>query len=491
MTALLRRWRRDGGVLDALLADPACSVAVLDRGGTVVRAGAAFLALAGAVPCFAEPVAGRYRAALAAGEGFVASADLLRGGASVPVSLSLMPAGKRGRTAVLHLTNLSHERDLAEQLAQAQRLQAVGELAAGIAHDFNNLLTAILGAAIDLDAHTGAAGREDLAQIKASAQRGAALVRQLLAFGRQQTLQPRVLALNDAVQGVADLLRRLLDGVRLELDLEEPGRMVRVDPTQLDQVLMNLAVNAGRAMPGGGTVRITTGRRLLLHAVTEGGEIIPAGRYATLEISDTGSGIAPDILPRIFEPFFTTRRGAGGTGLGLSTVLGIVHQSGGFLSVKSVVGEGTRFCITLPRYEASHVAASPVVSAVSHVAAAGPVLVVDDEAPVRGLAARALRRAGWEVIEAANGDEALEAVTGDLALVVSDVMMPGLDGLGLVRALRERQPGLKALLMSGYADARQRSALATQDIQFLGKPFRPAELVALAGQPPEAAGQAA
>jgi two-component system, cell cycle sensor histidine kinase and response regulator CckA len=493
MTAWLRRWWPEGGVLDAVMADPACSVAVLDRGGAVVRAGAAFFALAGAVPCFSEPVAGRYRAALAAGEGFVASADLLRGGTSVPVSLSLMPTGKRRRTAVLHLTDLSHERDLAEQLAQAQRLQAVGELAAGIAHDFNNLLTAILGAAIDLDVHTSAAGREDLAQIRASAQRGAALVRQLLAFGRQQTLQPRVLALNDAVRGVADLLRRLLDGVRLELDLEEPGRMVRVDPMQLDQVLMNLAVNAGRAMPGGGTLRIATGRRLLLQAVTEGGEVIPAGRYATLEMSDTGSGIAPDILPRIFEPFFTTRRGAGGTGLGLSTVLGIVHQSGGFLSVKSVPGEGASFCITLPRYEASPMAVSPVAlpHAADQVVSAGPVLVVDDEAPVRGLAARALRRAGWEVIEAANGDEALEVVKGDLALVVSDVIMPGLDGLGLVRALRERQPGLKALLMSGYADARQRNALATQDIQFLGKPFRPAELVALAGDPPEAAGRAA
>ena len=487
MTALLGRWRQEKGILDAVLADPACSIAVLDRGGAVVRAGAAFAALAGAVPCFAEPVAGRYSAALAAGEGLVTTADLLRGGTAVPVALSLMATGKRARLAVMHLTDLSRERDVAEQLAQAQRLQAVGELAAGIAHDFNNLLTAILGAAIDLDAHTGEAGREDLTQIKASAQRGAALVKQLLAFGRQQTLQPRVLALNDAVRGVAGLLHRLLDGaVRLELDLEEPGRLVRVDPTQLDQVLMNLAVNAGRAMPGGGTLRIITGRRLLLHAVFEGGDTIPAGRYATLEITDTGSGIAPDILPRIFEPFFTTRRGAGGTGLGLSTVQGIVRQSGGFLSVKSVLGEGTSFCITLPRHEALPTEARPVLlpPAADHVVTAGPVLVVDDEALVRHLAARALRRAGWAVIEAASGDEALEAVAGDLALVVSDVIMPGLDGLGLVRALRQRQPGLKALLMSGYADARQRKALVTQDIQFLGKPFRPADLVELVGQPP-------
>jgi two-component system cell cycle sensor histidine kinase/response regulator CckA len=487
MTALRARWRPERLVLEAVLADPACSLATLDGGGAVLRAGAAFTALAGAAACFAAPVAGQLLAALAAGEGFAATTDLARGGASVPVSVSLTPTGLRSPAAVLHVKDLSRERDLAERLAQAQRLQAVGELAAGIAHDFNNLLTAILGAAIDLDAHTGDGGREDLAQIKASALRGAALVKQLLAFGRQQTLQPRVLALNDAVQAVTGLLRRLLDGaVRLELDLEEPGRMVRVDPTQLDQVLVNLAVNAGGAMPGGGTLKIATGRRLLLAAVTEGGETIPPGRYATLEVSDTGAGIAPDVLPRIFDPFFTTRRSAGGTGLGLSTVQGIVHQSGGYLSVKSTPGEGTSFCITLPRHEPLPVTAAPALPASLPPAAniAGPVLVVDDEAPVRGLSARALRRAGWEVIEAANAGEALEAVTGKLALVVSDVIMPGLDGPALVQALRQRQPGLPALLMSGYADARQREALAAQDIRFLAKPFRPAELVSLVGMPP-------
>jgi two-component system cell cycle sensor histidine kinase/response regulator CckA len=475
--------------LEAVLADPACSIATLDGAGAVLRAGAAFTALAGPRPCFAVPIGGQFLAALAAGEGFAATTELPRGGASVPVAISLTPTGLRSPAAVLHLKDLSRERDLAERLAQAQRLQAVGELAAGIAHDFNNLLTAILGAAIDLDSHTGDDGREDLAQIKASALRGAALVKQLLAFGRQQTLQPRVMALNDAVRTVAGLLRRLLDGaVRLELDLEEPGRMVRVDPTQLDQVLVNLAVNAGGAMPGGGTLRIATGRRLLLTAATEGGETIPPGRYATLEVSDTGAGISPDVLPRIFDPFFTTRRSTGGTGLGLSTVQGIVHvhQSGGYLSVRSTEGEGTSFCITLPRHESPPLTAAAAPPAVprDNAVTAGPVLVVDDEAPVRGLSARALRRAGWDVIEAANADEALEAVTGNLALVVSDVIMPGLDGPALVHALRLRQPGLPALLMSGYADARQREALAAQDIRFLAKPFRPADLVSLVGMPP-------
>ncbi|MEJ0045988.1 MAG: ATP-binding protein [Rhodospirillales bacterium] len=429
------------------------------RGG-VLQAGAAFTGLAGATPHFAEPVEARLRAALLAGEGFTAPADLLRGSGSVAVALSLTPTGLLAPAAVMRLTDLSRERDLAERLAQAQRLQAVGELAAGIAHDFNNLLTAILGAAIDLDTHIDGGGLEDLAQIKASALRGADLVKQLLAFGRRQTLQPRVLALNEAVRAASTLLRRLLGaGVKLELDLEEPGRLVRVDPTQLDQVLMNLAVNAGGAMKRGGTLRIATGRRLLLTAVTEGGDTIPPGRYATLEVSDTGTGIAPEILPRIFEPFFTTRRGAGGTGLGLSMVQGIVRQSGGYLSVASTPGLGTTFCITLPRHEAAPAIAAPAPLSAppQHAATGGPVLVVDDEAPVRGLAARALRRAGWQVIEAASADEALEAVSVELALVVSDVIMPGMGWSG-----PGARPAAEAARATGGADVGVRRCAPAQ-----------------------------
>jgi two-component system, cell cycle sensor histidine kinase and response regulator CckA len=364
-------------------------------------------------------------------------------------------------------------------------MQAVGELAAGVAHDFNNLLTAILGAANDLDFHTEAAGQEDLAQIKTSARRGAALVRQLLAFGGQQTLQPRVVALNEAVQGVASLLRRLVGpGITLTLALEEPGRMVRLDPTQLDQVLVNLAVNARDAMPDGGTLLITTGHRLVLAKEGDGADRIPPGRYATLEVRDSGGGIPAEILPRIFEPFFSTKRASGGTGLGLATVHGIVRQSGGHLSVQSTQGIGTSFCITLPRHEA----AAPV-SAASRQAGPRParsagrrLLLVEDEAPVRRLAARALRRAGWEVIEAACGTDALEAAPERVTLLVSDVVMPGLDGPGLVRALREKQPGLPAILISGYADATQRETLAADDIGFLAKPFGMGELVAFASR---------
>ena len=399
---------------------------------------------------------------------------------------------------------------LQAELAQAQRLQSVGQLAGGIAHDFNNLLTAIAGAADDLGPRTADEGQEDLEQIRTSAKRGAALVRQLLAFGGQQTLLPRIVALNDAVRSAVPLLQRLLGtGMKLRLELEEPGRIVKVDPTQLDQVLVNLAVNARDAMKQAGTFTIVTGRRLLLQAETDGAHILPPGRYATLEVRDTGGGIPPEVLPHIFEPFFTTKRESGGTGLGLSTVYGIVRQSGGFLSVQSEPGQGTCFRLTFPRHEGtsgvSHSScggrnagsrwaeAHPTATADDAMTAGAPsegtpappplagmrLLLVDDDDAVRRVVARALRRGGWDVVEASSGAEALEDKSGPLALLVSDVMMPGMDGVTLVHAIRERQPGLPAILMSGYADAAQREALTRDDISFLAKPFAMAELVGL------------
>ncbi len=397
-----------------------------------------------------------------------------------------------GSGAILRVSDHTHEQDLEDQLAQAQRLQAVGELAGGIAHDFNNLLTAILGAADDLRARAedGAADARDIDLVRQSALRGAGLVRHLLAFSRQQTLQPRVLALNEAVRATTTLLQRLLSGgVHLEINLEEPGRQVRIDPTQFDQVLINLAVNASHAMPNGGTLRISTGHDLKLAPELFGGETVPPGRYARLSVEDTGTGIPPEILPRIFEPFFTTRRGAGGTGLGLSTVHGIVRQSGGYMAVHSKQGEGTRFDILFPRHEdaaawqPAPAAPAPVVPA-PRPTTSRTLLLVDDEAPVRQLAERVLIRAGWRVVAAACAEDALELVdAGDLApalaCVVSDVVMPGMDGPALVRALRLEHPGLPAILMSGYADAGLRQSLQDADIQFLHKPFAMADLTAV------------
>jgi len=400
---------------------------------------------------------------------------------------------------LLTLTDLTQQRERAVQAAQGQKLQAVGQLAGGIAHDFNNLLTAILGAADEIlgrSALDPAVG-EEARQIRASAERGAALVRQLLAFGRQQALQPRVVTLNDAVRDLARLLERVLGGgVRLSLALEEPGRQIRVDPTQLDQVVVNLAVNARNAMPEGGEITLRTGHLTLLAPLARGPETIPPGRYVTLEVRDTGCGIPPEVLPRIFEPFFTTRREGGGTGLGLSTVHGIVRQSGGFIEVETETGRGTCFRLYFPRFsgaasDTSAPAAAPAPPPAAPVPSSAPpaaraVLLVDDEEPVRRLAERALARRGWTVFAAESGEEALEITQLDtappLALVISDMVMPGMEGLALVRALREARPGLPAILVSGYAEAAIGRDLAAEGVVFVTKPYALKNLLALAEQ---------
>jgi two-component system cell cycle sensor histidine kinase/response regulator CckA len=354
------KWARTparADIVEALFKHEQAGLALLDPSGVVRRANAALHSLLGAavgedalavLPAQAAKALGT---ALRSGRAISATASFEPGHAPRVLHLSVLPLSHAG--GLLRVTDRSHEQALEEQLGQSQRLQAVGELAGGIAHDFNNLLTAILGATDDILSRTSSAlDREELAQIRASAERGAALVRQLLAFSRQQTLQPRVIALNDAIRHTASLLERLLGhGVALTLELKEPGRMVLIDPTQLDQVLMNLAVNAGHAMKQGGRLTIGASPRLLLRAEKFGGEMVPAGRYACLSVSDTGKGIPPEVLPRIFEPFFTTKREAGGTGLGLSTVHGIVRQSGGYMAVDSTPGVGTVFRILLPRHE--------------------------------------------------------------------------------------------------------------------------------------------
>ncbi len=316
--------------------------------------------------------------------------------AVVQVEAVALPGG-----ALLRVTDITTQRQLEAQLAQAQRIQAVGQLAAGIAHDFNNLLTAVLGAADEIAGRpTDAETAEDAAQIRAAAQRGAGLVRQLLAFGRQQDLQPQVLAVNDALTGIAGMLRPMLGGgVRVELVLEPDDCRVLVDPTQFDQVLVNLAVNASAAMSGRGMLALRSGHMTLSRPLLREAETIPPGRYVTIEVRDTGCGIAPELLPRIFDPFFTTRREDGGSGLGLSTVHGIVRQSNGFISIESTPGVGTQMRVYLPRWEGAEAAAilpatPPAVAApmAGDDAALDVVLLVDDEDPVRRLAERALTR---------------------------------------------------------------------------------------------------
>ena len=389
--------------------------------------------------------------------------------------------------ALLRISDITLQKQLEAQLAQSQKLQAVGQLAGGIAHDFNNLLTAVLGAADSIGARAGldAETVEDAAQIGASALRGAALVRQLLAFGRQQTLQPRVLAVNDAVTDLTGLLRRLLGGkIVLELELETPGRTVRVDPTQLDQVLVNLAVNARDAMEEGGVLTLRSGHMTLYRPLTRGVETIPPGRYVMIEVRDTGAGIPPEVLPRIFDPFFTTRRDKGGNGLGLSTVHGIVRQSDGFVAVESELGAGTRVRVYLPRWDGQEAVAIPRVPAFAAdmaqiVAADVPrlVLLVEDEEPVRRLAERILSGRGWRVLSAANGEAALALLAGPppvaLSALVTDMVMPGMDGVALVRAVRAAlgAPMLPAILVSGYAEETLRRDLDAAATAFLPKPY--------------------
>ncbi len=396
---------------------------------------------------------------------------------------------------LLTLRDVSTNMRLEEQLAHSQRLQAAGQLAGGIAHDFNNLLTAIIGAADAIADHGGLEeeARIDLAQIRASAERGGALVRQLLAFGRRQTLQPRVLALNQVITDLAVLLRRLLGSrVRLDLDLEQPGCRVRADPTALDQVLVNLAVNARDAMPGGGTLTLRSGHITLHRPLLRGPESVPPGRYVMIEVQDTGVGIPAEALPHIFEPFFTTRRDQGGTGLGLATVHGIIRQSDGFLAVESEPGRGTRLRVYLPRWNADEMAipamppTPPPPGPTQAPPGQGAILLVEDEPTVRRVAERALKRQGWQVLAAESAEAALDLLDAPdapaVAAIVTDLVMPGQDGTALVRAVRERlgAPSLPTILVSGYAaEELQREVAATLGegaTQFLPKPYDMAEL---------------
>jgi two-component system cell cycle sensor histidine kinase/response regulator CckA len=355
------------------------------------------------------------------------------------------------------------------------RLEILGRLAGGIAHDFNNLLGVMLGASAALR-HIALqpAATEELDAIEQAAQRGTALVRQLLAFARQQVMAPRAVELNESIRHLAILLPRLLGaGVALELELEEPSRRIRVDPSQWDQVLLNLVVNARDAMTGKGRLRIATGRRLVL-----AGEALKPGRYAVVEVTDDGPGIAPEVLSRIFEPFFTTKLEQGGTGLGLATVQGIIGQFGGQMEVESRPG-ATTFRIVLPRYDGPAEAPAPLPAATAP-SIDGPVLLVDDEPTLLRVARLGLQQAGFGVEVAGDAEEALDRIEAGLApcLIATDVAMPGMDGLELARAVRARHPDLPILLLSGYSASTVDSDLAGQGMHFLAKPYTPESLLA-------------
>jgi two-component system cell cycle sensor histidine kinase/response regulator CckA len=396
------------------------------------------------------------------------------------VALTIANAKGLGEAAaLLSLRDNSEESKLKRQVAQATKMQAVGQLAGGVAHDFNNILTAIIGHSdLMLMRHTpGDIDYDDIQQIKHNSNRAASLTRQLLAFSRQQTLRPQILQLPDIISEISNLLRRLLgETVKLQVKHGRSLGAVRADPGQLEQVIVNLAVNARDAMPEGGTLTLQTYPVTSADVRRMQSEIMPIADYTALKVSDTGTGIPDEILGKIFEPFFTTKEVGKGTGLGLSTVYGIVKQTDGFIFADSEIGQGTSFTIYLPVHDA---ATAPEPEAPKPVPAAtdtwgtGLILLVEDEAMVRAVAERALTRQGYTVLSAAHGEEALEILEDGAIpdLLISDVVMPTMDGPTLVRAAREKYPDLRILFMSGYAEEQLRNSIDIDRVAFLAKPF--------------------
>jgi two-component system cell cycle sensor histidine kinase/response regulator CckA len=380
---------------------------------------------------------------------------------------------------------------LEQQFVQSQKMQAIGELAGGVAHDFNNLLTAITGHCdlLMLRHDQGDPDYPDLIQIAQNANRAASLVSQLLAFSRKQTLEPEIIDLRDTMGELTHLLNRLV-GEKITLTLShDPALLpIRTDRRQLDQVVMNLVVNARDAMPEGGEIRVETRVVRLVEPLLRDQAEVPPGTYVTIRVRDQGCGIPPDKLTRIFEPFFTTKRTGEGTGLGLSMAYGIIKQTGGYIFVDSVVDVGTTFTIYCPAYTQSLAAVPETAAHVPAPTAAVPspepressdgsavVLLVEDEAPVRAFASRALRLRGYTVIEAENAEQALERLDDgglDVDLFLTDVVMPGMDGPSWVRKALEDRPDTKVVFVSGYAeDAMEDGRLSIPNSVFLAKPF--------------------
>jgi two-component system cell cycle sensor histidine kinase/response regulator CckA len=443
-------------------------------------------------------------------------------GEIAPVDAALVGAGERFATffvtaieeehereqeaAIVYALETTQQRTLENQVNQQQKMETIGRLAGNIAHDFNNLLGAIMMATdFLLNAHRPTdPSFQDIMQIKQNANRAASLVRQLLAFSRKQTMRPQVIDLGEALSDLTVLLRRLI-GENVTLDVPQVRDLwsVKADVGQFEQVIINLAVNARDAMPLGGKLALRTSNVRAQDSVRFQGKGMPLGEYVLVEVEDTGTGIAPEIIDKIFDPFYTTKDIGKGTGLGLSTVYGIVKQTGGFIYVDSEVGKGTTFRIFLPRYiaaaddvEVPHLPETTAPAIAGAISAAdevmrtaatdltgqGTILLVEDEEGLRALNARGLRSRGYTVIQASNGVEALEELErqgGQVDLVVSDVVMPEMDGPALMKELRKRNPDIKIIFVSGYAEEAFESLPDHKQFNFLPKPFTLKQLVSV------------
>ncbi len=384
-------------------------------------------------------------------------------------------------TLIAVLNDATELKTLEAQFVQSQKMQAIGQLAGGVAHDFNNLLTAISGHCdlLLLRHDQGDQDYGDLIQIHENANRAAALVSQLLAFSRKQTLQPEVLDVRDTLSDLTHLLNRLVgEKVTLTLSHDPVMKNIRADKRQLEQVLMNLVVNARDAMPQGGEIRVETEVVQLQKALKRNRTVVPEGDWVTIKVSDEGVGIDVDRLEKVFEPFYTTKRTGEGTGLGLSTAYGIIKQTGGFIFVDSVKGQGTQFTLYFPVYRAqpevdAPKAEKPTDAAPNH--GDGVVLLVEDEAPVRAFASRALRMRGYTVLEAESAEDALETLEDPslhVDVFVTDVVMPGMDGPSWVREALKSRPDTRVVFMSGYAEgAFDDQEPDVPNSTFLPKPF--------------------
>ena len=492
------------------------AIATVDSSGAIVRANARFAKLSqglgadgAAGKSIFSTVNARDRNLLVAainqaaqGQGDIAPVEVMLDGTKERWAQFFVTAveedEREAEAAIVYMLETTERRALENQINQSQKMDMVGQLAGGIAHDFNNVLSAIMMANdFLLNAHKPTdPSFQDIMQIKQNATRAATLVRQLLAFSRRQTLRPQVLDLGDALSDLTMLLRRLI-GEKVKLDLVHGRDLwpVKVDVSQFEQVVVNLAVNARDAMPDGGKLTVRTANVTADEATQLAYKGMPAAEYVRIDVIDTGTGIPPDIVDKIFEPFFSTKEVGKGTGLGLSTVYGIVKQTGGFIYVDSETGKGTSFRIFLPRHHPEKEVASDPVAAngAAREASAeakprtdltgqGTILLVEDEEGLRSLNARGLRSRGYSVIEASNGVEALEALEekdGAVDLVVSDVVMPEMDGPTLLKTMRGKNPDLKIIFVSGYAeDAFEKSLPENQQFAFLPKPFTLSQLVA-------------
>ncbi len=407
------------------------------------------------------------------------------------------------RKAALHVTDLTTLRSIETQFLQAQKMQAVDKLAGGIAHDFNNILLAMIGFAdiLLLRHKPGDPSFGQLMQIKNAGLRGARLVQHLLSFSRQQTLTPKVYKAADLIYDVSEMLKRLLtERLTLVHDFGRELWSIRVDQAQFENMIINLGVNARDAMRDGGTLTIRTRNISEADSRQQGHDLLTPGEYVLIEVSDTGTGIPAELMEKVFQPFFTTKPQGEGTGLGLASVYGFVKQSGGFLFPRSEVGQGTTFGIYLPRHhedEAVEAAstrkqADPVITeekpeargdaAPRDLTGAGTVLLVEDDDQVRSLTALVLEMRGYEVLKASDGEEALEIARDfqkPIHLMVSDVVMPGMDGPEVARIMRSVRKDMKVLFMSGYAEADFRKQVEMdENVHFISKPFPNNELAA-------------